>query len=183
MSRRARLRSQHPRRHHLAAVNAVQIAINGARKLSAEDVDGHVALITRAYHEYITGSHCADHWCSLADTCGMARTLAGMGLGSGIEADSIIDRANVALKDAHDRHATRGTWALYADEIEALHWLIRLHTTQLRACSYSEFARAFDLTAERARQSLAGNAAPGATVTVGQFGTHHREQGNARSTP
>lgn len=177
MSRRARIRSQHIRRSQHVAVNAVQIAINGARKLSAADVDGHVALIERAYHEYIIGNHCAAHWCSLADTCGMARTLAGMGLGSGDEADSIIDRANAALKDSHDRHATRGSWTLYADEIEALHWLIRLHTTQLRACSYSEFARAFDLTAERARQALAGNAAPGAMVTVGKFGAHQHDQG------
>ena len=44
MSRRARIRSQHVRRTPHVVLNAWQIAINGACKLSDKDVAGHIAL-------------------------------------------------------------------------------------------------------------------------------------------
>jgi hypothetical protein len=166
MSRRARTRNAHPRRR---ALNSIEIAINGARKLSAEDVAGHYALITRAKDEFARGIDCQRHWRSMADTANVAETFADMGLGSGDDADAVIQRAQQALHDVHQRHATRGTWTLYADEIDALHWLVQLHHAQLGACSYSEFARAFDLTEQRMAQALAGNAPAGAIVIVGQI--------------
>jgi hypothetical protein len=165
MSRRARARSQHPRR---CAVNAIDIAINGARKLSAADVDGQHLLMTRAHSEFARGIDCARHWLSLADTANMAETLAGMGLGSGTEAHAVIQRAQQAPHDVHQRHEARGTWTLWADEIDTLKWLVQLHHVQLGACSYSEFARAFDVTRERITQARAGNAPAGALV-VGQL--------------
>lgn len=165
-SRRARTRSQHQRR---CAVNAIDIAINGARKLSREDVDGQHALMQRAQREFACGVDCERHWNSLADTANMAETLAGMGLGAGAEADEVIGRAQKALHDVHKRHGKRGVWTLYSDEIDALSWLVHLHHVQLGACSYSEFARAFDTTRERMTQARAGNAPAGALVVVGQL--------------
>ena len=55
MSRRARTRNAHPRR---CALNSIEIAINGARRLSAADVDGHLLLITRAKDELSRGIDC-----------------------------------------------------------------------------------------------------------------------------
>lgn len=169
MSRRARTRMQHPRR---CALNAVEIAINRARKLDTSDVQRQQTLMQTALAEFCRGERCADHWASLADAANMAETLAAMGLGSGPQADRVISDAQRALHDVHTRHAARGTWTLYADEIDALHWLVRLHcTVQLAACSYGEFSDAFERTQNRLRQALAGNAPAGALVIAGGIGT------------
>lgn len=167
MSRRARQRQHHPRR---VATNAWQIAIQGACLLDAKDVAGQVALITRAAAEFSRGIDCARHWLSLADAANMAETLASMHLGSGPDADRVIEDAQRTLSTVHQRHQARGTWTMWADEIEALGWLVRLHATQLKACSYSEFDTAFKRTAERLAQARAGNAAAGTIVIVGQLG-------------
>lgn len=166
MSRRARQRSGHPRR---TALNSIEIAINGARRLAAEDVDGHHRLMVRVKNEFCCGHDCERHWLSLADACNMAETFASMGLGRGEDADAVIEHAQRALSDVHQRHEQRGTWTLYADEIDALTWLVQLHRVQLAACSYSEFAHAIDLTEQRMRQARAGNAPAGAIVIVGQI--------------
>lgn len=157
------------RKRHTAA-NAVQIAINGARKLSDADVRGHVALIDRAAREFAQGIDCGRHWVSLADTGNMAETFAAMGIGAGQQADDVIERAQRALADVHQRHSQRGSWTLYADEIDALQWLVRLHAVQLGACSYREFSTAMDRTAQRIAQARAGNAPAGAIVIIGDLG-------------
>lgn len=130
-----------------------------------------------ALREFCRGEHCSAHWCSLADAANMAETLAEMGLGCGPEAERVINTAQKALHDVHQRHAARSTWTLYADEIDALHWLARLHcTAQLPACSFGEFSDAFNRTQNRLRQALAGNAPAGALVVAGGIGTHTGDQ-------
>jgi len=166
MSRRARTRMHHPRR---AAVNSVQIAINNARKLPAEDVARQDGIVRLAVAEFCKGEHCAAHWRSLADTANMSETMAAMGLGAGPDAERVINAAQQTLHDVHQRHASRGTWTLYADEIDSLQWLAQLHHVQLSACSYGEFAEAFNRTANRLQQARAGNAAHGAIVVVGDM--------------
>lgn len=166
MSRRARTRKHHPRH---AAVNAWEIAINRARKLAAEDVARQDGIVRQAVAEFCKGEHCAAHWRSLADTANMSETLAAMGLGAGPDAERVINAAQQTLHDVHQRHATRGTWTLYADEIDSLQWLAQLHLVQLAACSYGEFSDAFHTTANRLEQARAGNAAHGAIVVVGDM--------------
>ncbi|MEY5099131.1 MAG: hypothetical protein RJA36_1850 [Pseudomonadota bacterium] len=161
MSRRARARQHHPRR---AAVNAVQIAISRACKLSGADVEQQMRIVQTAVADFCCGRLCAKHWRDLADTVNMAEALAELGIGSGAEAHAWINAAQQALADVHERHTQRGTWTLYADEIEALHWLRRLHQVQLSSCSYGEFDRAFKRVHERMAQARAGNAAPGTRV-------------------
>ena len=169
MSRRARTRMHHPRR---VAINAIEIAINRARKLDPADVQRQHAIMRTALTEFCRGNHCEAHWLSLADTANMAETLAGMGLGSGDDATRVIELAQRALADVHQRHTQRGSWTLYADEIDALHWLVRLHcTAQLRACSYGELGDAMAATRNRMQQALAGNAPRGALVIDGGMGT------------
>jgi len=167
MSRRAR--KYHPKPVHS---NAVQIALARVKPLTAADVAGQTALVQHALQQFCQGINCDAHWCSLADTANMAETLAGMGLGSGDDATRVIELAQRALADVHQRHNQRGSWTLYADEIDALHWLVRLHcTAQLPACSYGELGDAMAATRNRMQQALAGNAPRGALVIDGGMGT------------
>lgn len=167
MSRRAR--KYHPKPVHS---NAVQIALARVKPLTAADVAGQTALVQHALQQFCQGINCDAHWCSLADTANLAETLAGMGLGSGDDATRVIELAQRALADVHQRHNQRGSWTLYADEIDALHWLVRLHcTAQLPACSYGELGDAMAATRNRMQQALAGNAPRGALVIDGGMGT------------
>lgn len=167
MSRRAR--KYHPKPVHS---NAVQIALARVKPLTAADVAGQTALVQNALQQFCQGINCDAHWCSLAGTANMAETLAGMGLGSGDDATRVIELAQRALADVHQRHNQRGSWTLYADEIDALHWLVRLHcTAQLPACSYGELGDAMAATRNRMQQALAGNAPRGALVIDGGMGT------------
>ena len=166
MSRRARARMHHPRR---AAVNTMEIASSRARKLSREDIDEQIGAARQAVAEFVRGEHCALHWLSLADTANMAETLAAARLGAGEEVDQAINNAQQVLHEVHQRHASTGSWTLDADEIDALLWLAPLHLAQLEACSYGEFEAAYRRTANRAAQALAGNAAAGTIVVVGEI--------------
>lgn len=165
MSRRARSRQAHPRR---AATNAWAIAINGARALSTDDVNGQRLLLNRALGEFTRGIDCGRHWMTLADAGNMAETLCTMNLGAGADAERVIQDAQRALADVHGRREQGGSWTLHADEIDALRWLVQLHVTQLGACSYREFETAFQRTAHRISQARAGNASPDTVVLVGQ---------------
>lgn len=162
MSRRARARA-----HQVAAVNAIQIAINGSRKLDAADVAGMKAAHALALRSLTRGEEYAAAWMRLADAANMAETLAAMRIGAGDDADAVIEAAQAALAEIHTRYTERGTRALYADEIDALSWLVRLHDTQLSEVSYREFRDAFERTKQRIAQAQAGNVAPGVTVIAG----------------
>jgi hypothetical protein len=167
MSRRARKYSPRP-----VYANAVQIALARVKPLSAADVASQAAVIQHALAQFCQGIGCDAHWCSLADAANMAETLASMGLGSGDDATRVIELAQRALADVHQRHTTRGSWTLYADEIDALHWLVRLHcTAQLPACSYGELSDAMAITRNRLQQALAGNAPRSALVIDGGMGS------------
>jgi hypothetical protein len=148
-------------------VNAVQLAIRRAGKLDRADVLGQHRLQQRALTEFAAGQHCAAHWRTLADAANMAETLAGIGIGTGADALTIIADAQHALAAVARRHADRQTWTLYAGELDALRWLIALHGRQLAECSYGEFDTAYVRTANRMAQALAGNAAADAVVVVG----------------
>ena len=166
MSRRARKYNPRP-----VYSNAVQIALARVKPLTAADVAGQTALVQHALQQFCQGINCDAHWRSLADTANMAETLAGMGLGSGDDATRVIELAQRALADVHQRHTQRGSWTLYADEIDALHWLVRLHcTAQLPACSYGELGDAMAATRNRMQQALAGNAPRGALLIDGGMG-------------
>lgn len=150
-------------------VNAWQVAMAGAAHLSADDVRMQTGIVRRAVNEFARGQHCAAHWLSLADTANMAESLAAMRIGAGAQADDIIERAQRALHDVHQRQATRGTWTLYADEIDALQWLAQLHAVQLAECTRREFEEAFKRTTNRIFGALAGNAGTGTIVVEGQI--------------
>jgi len=167
VSRRARKRTQRP-----VYLNAVQIAIGRARPLSASDVAGQQAIMGKALGDFRQGINCDHNWCALADCANVAETLAGMGLGGGDDCAQIIQAAQQALHAVHVRHSTRNSWTLYPAELQALDWLVWLHTTvQLPACSYGEVSDAMERTRNRLTQALAGNAPRGALVIDGGMGT------------
>jgi hypothetical protein len=150
-------------------VNAVEIAINGARVLSAADVGGHLQLLDRALEEMRQGRGNWGAWCALADASNMAESFSAMGIGSGTDADTAIKAASCAMAAIHERQSAGMSWTLYPGEIDSLHWLVRLHRLQLQSCSYREFATAFDRTVARVRGAVAGNATAGAVVLVGSL--------------
>lgn len=159
--RRQPRKAYRPRAVH---ANAVQIAINGARRLSAADVDLLAGEQQRALNEFSQGKNCPDNWRRLGDAANVAETMAAMGLGSGQQADEVIAQAKQALRNCAERHHQRATWTLYAQELDALTWLLRLQRLQLQVCSYSEFCAAIDTTQQRIRQAVAGNAPAGAVL-------------------
>jgi hypothetical protein len=159
-----------PYRARPVHANAVLMAINGARRLSEADVHSLITGHRQMLREYTAGQHCAQHWRSLADIGNLAETFVRMGLASGQQAEELVHTAQVALASAAQRQSVRGTWTLYPQEIDALHWLLQLHALQLQACSYSEFCAAMDSTQRRISQARQGNAPAGALVVQGDFG-------------
>lgn len=149
--------------------NALDIALNNVRKLSRADVALQAHVVATSLQQFSAGQHCAHNWRGLADTANVAETLAAMGICSGAEADRLIERAQQALAAVHQRHAARGTWTLYAAELDALTWLAALHHKQLAECDYAEFERAINSTHERIAQARSGNAPRGAIVIEGDI--------------
>lgn len=166
-------RNRKPRKAYRPApvyANTVQRAVGGACCIAPQEVNAQRQRLQQALQQFRSGQHCAHNWRSLADVGNMAETLAAMRIGSGPEAESVIEAAQQALADVHTRHAQRGTWTLYPRELDALHWLLRLHEVQMQVCSYSEFEEAFQRTTRRVAQARAGNAPAGAIVIEGDIG-------------
>jgi hypothetical protein len=162
-SNRKPTKKYRPRSVH---TNAVHIAINGACRLSKVDVEALCNEQRTALLQFSAGERCADNWRRLADAANISETMAAMGLGSGPQADAAIADAQQALAAVAQRQKQRGTWTLYPAELDALHWLLRLHTVQLEVCSYSEFCAALESTQRRIRQARQGNAPAGAVLVV-----------------
>lgn len=166
-----------------AHLNALEQAMNRVRRLSNADVLNQQANARRSIEVLKAGAglavlakkgddaECLTHWKGLADVANMAETLASMGLGSGEQADAIIAAANKVLHDVFLRRQILGVWSLSVEQVDALEWLVALHCgTQLAACSYGEFERAFIRTRNRVHDAAHGNAAPGTVVVQGQIG-------------
>ena len=154
-------------RPYRVACNALEIVLNKVRKLSADDVQRQREIMTTALREFSAGKNCAEHWRSLADAANMTETFAGMGICSGPQAETIIHVAQQSLADVQGRHAMRGTWTLYATELDRLEWMLTLHLRQLSECDYGELEKAYQTTRNRIAQARAGNAPAGAVVIVG----------------
>ena len=153
-------------------VNQWQRTIRGAAKLLPADVQRQANIMASAIDTLLAGGAAAGAaWLDLADTANLAETLSANGLGRGQDADIVLRQAQEALAYLAQERASRGTWALRAEErVEVrlrLELLRDLHRVQLQACSYGEFERAYTATAERVRQARAGNAPADAVVVEG----------------
>lgn len=154
-------------------LNATQRAITGTALLLPADVQRMRTIGTTALEHLLMGRDCGMHWRSLADIANMAEGLARIGVGSGPEAEQVIEDAQEALAYVQQERQARGTWALHASEREEVRgrvgWLISLHVTQLQGCSVALFERAYRETQERIAQARAGNASPDAIVIEGEI--------------
>lgn len=162
----------HRRIARVVTSNALERAINAARRLSAEDVAMMISTANRALQALLLAqADAGEHWRSLADLANVAETLAGMGVGGGPDAQLVIRHAQEALAWLMQERRDRGTWALRADEraevSDRLTWLVSVHAVQMQHCSYGEFERAWKQTYERVRQARAGNAPADAVVVEG----------------
>lgn len=167
-------RTKQHRRHNAAGavLNALQQAIRSAARIRPDELAVMLTAMRSALDGFLrAGPDAGEHWRSLADTANVAEQLAQLGIGSGPEAEQVIHDAQVALAYAAQERQDRGTWALRADERdelrERLTWLVSVHTTQIAACSYGEFERAYQRTVDRVRQARAGNAPREAVVVEG----------------
>jgi hypothetical protein len=151
------------------ATDPMRLATFGAALLSAADVANQGRIMRNALNQLMAGNDGAFHWVCLADASNVAEQLAAIGIGSGPEGAKAIRDAQRVLSQVYQRHDERNTWAMRADEIDALRLVIDLHHTQLALCTHGEFERAFRATVERVSQAKAGNAPAGA-VLVGMVG-------------
>jgi hypothetical protein len=147
----------------------MRLAHTNASLLKPGDVVNQGRIMRNSLEQLMAGREGHFHWACLADASNVAEQLAAIGIGSGPEAEAAIHAAQKVLADVYQRHDERGTWAMRADEIEALRLLIDLHQTQMSLCTLGEFERAFRATVERVSQAKAGNA-PAKAVLVGMVG-------------
>ena len=158
-----------PRRPGRINLHSMFAAISRAQKLSAEDVSQQVQIMRGALTDLQTSQQPARAWRSLADAANMAETLEGMGLGSGPQAQQVIQDAQAALAAVWERGNGRGSWAMRFNESDSISWLIALHAVQLGASSYGAFEDALRDTHNRVAQARAGNAPAGAIVITGDI--------------
>ena len=176
-----RLLGLHAARTRGPVESPVQAAIRRAQKIDPAKVEEQMALCRQHLHalQQLVCPHWLVHWRSLADVVNMAETLAGMRIGSGPDAEALLAEANQALAAVARREKETGAGRLTADEADCMAWTIRLHHVQMSNCSHGEYERAFDKTAERIRQALAGNASPATIVLGGDFGQPASERSDA----
>lgn len=159
-------------KHRPIHANSWKMAIFGARRLPDAAVDGQMDLLRQHLTILLSGQPAAAlSWRSMVDAASVAEELARLRIGSGDEADGVINQAKAMLQYMHQWAAERGTWALHAKDRQscedALAWLLTLHDTQMRACSHREYSLALDRAEARAKAALRGQHGKGVTVVGG----------------
>jgi hypothetical protein len=144
--------------------NPIEVAIESARKLPADDVEKLKAALHRALGDFRKGIECPRNWADLADAMNMAEALSLLGILADEDSKRWFQRAQDALSSVRDRCSATGSWTLRAPEVDALVEGLFLHDIQLRFCSLGEFDRARQIVTNRCSQALAGNAGPGVKV-------------------
>ncbi len=152
-----------------AYANAHQIAMAKVYTLQRQLLDVQIDIMALAIDEFVRGVDCAERWKHLADTANVAEQLTAIGIGSGPQAIRVIHAAQHALANVAQRWRERGSWTLYAAELDALQWLKSLHREQLSRCSHGEFERAMDAAHTKVSQARAGNAPAGAVIVDGEI--------------
>lgn len=176
MSRR--LRKRQAGAVHL---NAVERAINAARKLHADDVALLKQAMRTALDEFCQAKRPAAHWNTMADAINLASALADERICSDEGSRAKLAAAEQVLADVARRAVARDCWTLRAAERQALDDGLWLHGVQLEHCSLGEYTRAYERTVNVISQALAGNAAPGTVVIHGAIGHPHAAAANQAS--
>lgn len=123
-------------------LNALQRAIEGARKLERQYVVDMKAALDDAFHRLKIGDDPKEAWKCLADSLNVGEALADLGICSDEGSRSRLQDGHNALRLIATRQQRTGSWALYPAEINHLGDAIWIHTIQLEHASLSEFERA-----------------------------------------
>lgn len=145
--------------------NAVQMAIEGARRPSALGRLKVHAAIAEALDEYPRGVRCAHHWRTLADACNVAETFDAMGVRPLEDTAQVINAAQQALYDVAERATgPNPSWTLRSAEMAAVRAAMALHEDQLEQASRAQWEQAYDRTRARVEGARRGQAARGTRV-------------------
>lgn len=145
-------------------VNALQIAIANASKLSEQEQKELLAIARTAYDDFRKGIDCVTNWGRMVDLFNISRELCGMGLCSLEDNREMVERAFSALEAALHRFEHLGTWTLKSFEMQHIDDAIFILRVQVEHASRGEITRANKIVAEKSRQAIAGNAGKGTTV-------------------
>jgi hypothetical protein len=149
--------------------NPVQAAMAGAALLDEADRINLRRILSQAVDNLRTTKDALDGWRSIADAMNVAEALAYIGICSDGVSRFIIAEAQGVLGAIQARHKERGSWTLYAVELQTLANAVERHMLQLEFCSMREYQQAAERVRNKVRQALAGNAGPGVQVIEGQL--------------
>lgn len=149
--------------------NPVQAAMAGASLLAEADRINLRRILMQAVDNMRTTQDALDGWRSIADAMNVAEALADIGICSDSSSRFLIAEAQSVLGAVQGRHKARGSWTLYAVEIQSLTEAVERHLLQLEFCSMREYQQAVHKVKNKVRQALAGNAGPGVQVIEGQL--------------
>lgn len=155
----------HKRRHVLR--NPVAAAIARCQTLAPAERADLVRMARDGLDQLRRGPRADDHvtgWRTLADTISLAAEYSCMGIASDDESRAVIAAAQQAIEAVAVRHHQRGTWALYAGEVQALEDLIERYEIQMDFVSVGEMERAIDKVRSRTVAALRGHGQPGIKV-------------------
>lgn len=145
-------------------INAVQRAIESSRKIHEDDVKALKEAMTESFDAFRRGEDCENHWRATADVLNIAEALSDIGICSDGGSRERIAAGHSALSVVAMRYQSRDTWALKADEMEALKEALWLHGAQLEHASLGEYEKAVKRVANRTRAALAGSIGKGVQV-------------------
>lgn len=155
---------RHSATHRPVHLNAIQRAIERARKLSIEDQENLKRICTHAFTEFCAGRECMTHWKTAADALNVAEQLSELGIVSDFAGRQRIAAGQAVLVAVIERCCVTGSWTLWPLEMRALSDALWMHRVQLEHCSAGEYERARKRLADKASQALAGNAAAGTQI-------------------
>jgi hypothetical protein len=141
----------------------------GAALLDEADRINVRRILARALESMRTTQGALEGWRSIADAMNVAEALADIGICSDEASRFLIAEAQAVLSGVFQRHQARGSWTLYAPEIQALAEAVERHLLQLEFCSMREYQQAVRTVKNKVSQALAGNAGPGVHVIQGQL--------------
>ena len=151
----------------------------GHRLLSDADVAHVMGILVASLDRLKRSDDPAKAWEDLALAVNLAETFSQMRLVGGAEADAWIEKAKNSLAALVERHNTRNTWAMKAEEIDALDALLTVHRVQLENVTYREYEKAFYRTQARMRQAL--KTGKGKGVRIVDLHQNAKNASNARN--
>lgn len=143
-------------------VNAVDIAIQRARKIGVDERRDLLRPVHEGIADLSSGRGREGSWTDLADAFNIAEALVELHIAGNL--GDTVREAQAALASVMERYQKRRAWGVSATELAALREGAWLYGVQLEHCSAGEHLRAIQMVRNRIGAALAGNAGPGTRV-------------------